>query len=152
MDARTGVLTDAASAYQRLVPSGEDPYKDDSILVGNFGNTLMNSSVSTGVYIKHGSLSNIFTNLEDVTLAVATLHSNTSLLHSTLELSHPFREVIYLHYRSVDGSTSFASQVNETKSAVRGDIDVLHIKAKKPEYLALCELAAHVTTRFFVYT
>eukprot|EP00439_Symbiodinium_sp_Y106_P054289 s154_g7.t1 len=113
MDARTGVSTDAASAYQSLVPSGEDPYKAWRRCVEfAFG-------VSTGVYIKHGSLSNIFTNLEDVTLAVATLHSNTSLLHSTLDLSHPFREVIYLHYRSVDGSTSFASQVNETKSLSR---------------------------------
>lgn len=33
-----------ASYYASLVPEGEQPYRADSSLIGNFANTLLNSS------------------------------------------------------------------------------------------------------------
>lgn len=46
-DVRIAELTlgaEQTSEWQQLVPSGEDPYRDDSLLVGNYANTLLNES------------------------------------------------------------------------------------------------------------
>ena len=51
----------------------------------------MISGFDTGVYIKHGPLSNVFENLENLTLAVASFGEDLQPLLASAGLNHPFR-------------------------------------------------------------
>ncbi|CAJ1433508.1 unnamed protein product, partial [Effrenium voratum] len=140
-----GETSELAAAWAENVATGEEPYRDDSVLVGNFGNTLLNSSFDTGVYIKHGPLSNVFENLENLTLAVASFGEDLQPLLASAGLNHPFRTIMILHSDTVNAS-------DETVQTPRGPTNVIHLQAAKSEHLALCELASHVPTPHFVFT
>eukprot|EP00434_Breviolum_minutum_P028681 symbB.v1.2.025379.t1/scaffold2459.1/size78741/3 len=67
LEAQRGLQDEHAKAYVSLVALDEEPYQDDSQLIGSFGNTLLNHSFEPGVFIRQASLSNIFYNLEETT-------------------------------------------------------------------------------------
>ncbi|CAJ1431512.1 unnamed protein product [Effrenium voratum] len=142
-------LEPMASAYAELVPEGEEPYRDDSTLIGNFANTLLNSSFESGVYVRHGSLSNIFTNLEEnITLGVAVFSDSYGELNATINSTHPFRDILVLSY----AEPVMADGYTESIMTPKGDTEVRFKTASKDNYLALCEIAGLVTTKFFVFS
>ncbi|OLQ13210.1 hypothetical protein AK812_SmicGene2831 [Symbiodinium microadriaticum] len=108
LEGREGTNADAAAAWAQHVPSDEDAYREDSLLVGrNYANTLLNSSFlaqtwkvedpprllalqgsgpekprfDAGVYVRHGATSNIFENLNDslVTLAAVSFDGSSGV-------------------------------------------------------------------------
>ncbi|CAK8989567.1 unnamed protein product [Durusdinium trenchii] len=157
-DLRMGNITRAAQRgvdplggiYAALVPGDEEPYKDDSTLIGSFAGTLLNHSFQTGVYVRQASLSNIFQNLEDeLTLGVAAPQPAYDGLNATIRSRHPFRKILVLSYGEKpikpDGSM-------ETIETPRGPTDVLFQSAMHQRHLALCEMASLVTTTFFAFS
>ncbi|CAJ1381182.1 unnamed protein product [Effrenium voratum] len=136
-----------AAAWAASVPPGENPYSDDSLLVGNYANTLLNESFDPGVFVRHGALSNILQNINEsvITLAVQSFHEleDSLLLQSLREVNHPFREIIML------SSTASPTQQIQTVSGVSR----LHYRVPaRASELALCDLADAVETPFFAFT
>eukprot|EP00435_Cladocopium_sp_Y103_P015994 s2068_g3.t4 len=133
--------SDLQTAWTQNVPEGENPYQDDSLLVGNYANTLLNDSFEPPEFVRHGALANIFENLDEslVTLAVQAFHqANATLLMESLRES-AFREVV------VVSSVDFAPTPGTAPS-------LRVVPATLPEHMALCDLAAAVHTTFFLFT
>ncbi|CAK9059991.1 unnamed protein product [Durusdinium trenchii] len=135
----------SASDWENYVPPGQDPYRDDSLLVGNYANTLLNTSFTVPEFVRHGALTNVLENLDSslVSLAVQSFHlgSNGSLLWKSLtEASHPFREVVIL-----------SEQVEALEDPPSGLVLRWQVP-QQPEYMAFCELAQMVNTTYFVFT
>ena len=144
-DVRIAQLTLGAEQtpeWQQLVPPGEDPYRDDSLLIGNYANTLLNESFVAPEFVRHGALSNVLQNLDEslVTLAVQSLAPRDQLLRSLQEASHPFRDVVMLS----------AAADSFTLSGVSGPSRVRVVPPSSPAHMALCDLARQVETRHFV--
>ncbi|CAL1143974.1 unnamed protein product [Cladocopium goreaui] len=132
--------SDLQTAWTQNVPEGENPYQDDSLLVGNYANTLLNDSFEPPEFVRHGALANILENLDNslVTLAVQAFHqANATLLVESLSESD-FGEVV------VVSSVDFAPPGTGPSLRV--------VPATLPEHMALCDLAAAVHTEYLLFT
>jgi len=136
--------SDLQTAWAESVPTGEDPYRDDSLLVGNYANTLLNESFEAPEFVRHGALTNIFQNLNasSVTLAVQAFHqaSATVLTESLNDARHHFREVVVLSTPTLD--FAFGNSGPSFRE----------VRATLPEHMAICELASTIQTEYFAFT
>jgi len=155
LQAQAGASPDFAKAWIMNVAAGEQPYRSDSILVGNYANTLLNSSFDGGEFVRHQPLFGKLGNLDDslVTLAVADYgggganrSSYLATFNASLNSKHPFRQVIVLTWdESLQDVSYGVNGFNKTTN-------VSWKNATRSSYLAFCELANLVQTPHFVFT
>lgn len=125
------------------------PYKADSILIGNYAQTLLNSSFEVPEYIRHASASNIFENIDETQVTLGVLGTaNLSNFMTSLRSSHPFRKVIIA--KDTTGVTGISG--TETLSSVQGDVAVSSFTLSSHWVTAQCEIAQRVTTEFVMFT
>ncbi|CAE7257297.1 unnamed protein product, partial [Symbiodinium sp. CCMP2456] len=81
-------------------------YNTHTMLVGNYANTLLNTSFEFGSYIRHGSSKNLFENLDDdkVTLGVAYFDHQGHFME-TVPTHHPFKKILGITYFDQPNST-----------------------------------------------
>jgi len=154
LQAQAGASPDFAKAWIENVAEGEHPYRSDSILVGNYANTLLNSSFDGGEFVRHQPLFGKLGNLDDslVTLAVADYgggganrSSYLATFNASLKSKHPFRHVIVLTWdESLQDVSYDVSGFNTTNVSWKN--------ATMSSHLAFCELAYLVQTPHFVFT
>ncbi|CAE7351799.1 unnamed protein product, partial [Symbiodinium pilosum] len=121
-------------------------YNWHSMLVGNYANTLLNTSFEFPTYIRHGSSKNLFENLEDdeVTLGVAFFDMRGHL-KETVPTTHPFKKILGLAY--FDQAT-----MTEEIVAPGGNVTMKMMKAMYEPMYHLCETAKNVETKWFALT
>ncbi|CAE7212679.1 unnamed protein product [Symbiodinium natans] len=121
-------------------------YDTNTMLVGNYANTLLNESYEFGSYIRHGSSKNIFENLDDdeVTLGVAWYDYQGHFME-TVPTHHPFKKILGIAY--FDQMTT-----EETIVAPGGNVTLKKQKATQQPYMHLCEIAGLVDTDWFALT
>ncbi|CAE7906190.1 unnamed protein product, partial [Symbiodinium necroappetens] len=119
-------------------------YSSDTMLIGNYANTLLNSSYEVGAYIRHGSRHNIFESLagDMVTLGVLSIDGDNGRMLSSMSSNHPFKKVHMLTHYPVTTST-------ETIEAPGGDVTLTIEKAEHGPLMHICEMAGKVTTPWF---
>jgi len=155
LQAQAGASKDFADAWMENVPEGENPYRSDSILVGNYANTLLNSSFNGGEFVRHQPLFGKLENLNDslVTLAVADYggggaNRSTYLttFNASLQSKHPFRQVIVVTWDESMKDVSYDVNSSGKNTMVSWK------NATMSSHLAFCELANLVQTQYFVFT
>ncbi|CAE7717815.1 unnamed protein product, partial [Symbiodinium pilosum] len=121
-------------------------YNPMSMLVGNYANTLLNTSYEFPSFIRHGSSKNLFENLPDadVTLVVAYFDMQGHL-RETIPTNHPFKKIVGLTYFSQTSTT-------EEIPAPGGNVTLKMEQATKEPYYHLCEAASKVDTKWFALT
>ncbi|CAE7378917.1 unnamed protein product, partial [Symbiodinium necroappetens] len=121
-------------------------YNTHTMLVGNYANTLLNTSFEFGSYIRHGSSKNLFENLDDdeVTLGVAYFDHQGHFME-TVPTHHPFKKILGITYFDQPNSTM-------TISAPGGDVTMMMQPAMYEPYYHLCEIAKLVDTEWFALT
>eukprot|EP00439_Symbiodinium_sp_Y106_P001738 s7500_g1.t1 len=121
-------------------------YNTHTMLVGNYANTLLNTSFEFGSYIRHGSSKNLFENLDDdeVTLGVAYFDHQGHFME-TVPTHHPFKKILGVTYFDEPNST-------QTISAPGGDVTMKMQPAMYEPYFHLCEIAELVDTTWFALT
>ena len=145
MDAMSGNTSQFAAAWA-AAGGNSQTYNWDSMLVGNYANTLLNTSFEFPTYIRHGSSKNLFANLDDehVTLGVAVF-DHQGHLKDTIPTHHPFKKILaltyYPHPQMVDMYEAPAGNVTMTTQAATGD-----------PFYHLCETARLVDTKWFALT
>jgi len=145
MDAMSGNTSQFAAAWA-AAGGNSQTYNWDSMLVGNYANTLLNTSFEFPTYIRHGSSKNLFANLDDehVTLGVAVF-DHQGHLKDTIPTHHPFKKILaltyYPHPQQMDMYEAPAGNVTMTTQAATGD-----------PFYHLCETARLVDTKWFALT
>ena len=121
-------------------------YNHMSMLVGNYANTLLNTSFEFPTYIRHGSSKNLFENLPDdsVTLGVA-FFDHQGHLQETIPTNHPFKKILGIAY--FDQAT-----MTEEIVAPGGNVTLTMQQAMYEPYYHLCEIASLVDTTWFALT
>lgn len=119
--------------------SDSGPYKGDSLLIGNYAQTLLNDSFEVPEFIRHGSAANIFRNVNEsqITLGIFN-HSDTSRVLQSLSGSHPFRRVVLV---------GEGPQQELTVDTPRGPTEVEPLTLQGHWVTAGCEVAEAVNTR-----
>ena len=122
-------------------------YCGDSMLIGNYANTLLNHSFNVPTYIRHGSNSNLFHSLADgqVTLGVAAYDQSTARIMNTTRSNHPFKNILVLQYFPGKDAT-------ETVASPSGEVMVTTQQAAQEPHMHLCEVAKLATTPWFALT
>ncbi|OLQ02897.1 hypothetical protein AK812_SmicGene14200 [Symbiodinium microadriaticum] len=121
-------------------------YNTHTMLVGNYANTLLNTSYEFGTYIRHGSGKNLFENLDDddVTLGVAYFDHQGHFME-TVPTHHPFKKILGITYFNQPNST-------QTIVAPDGNVTMMMQTAMYGPYYHLCEIAKLVDTEWFALT
>ncbi|CAE7203871.1 SELP, partial [Symbiodinium natans] len=134
-------------SYDEFGSAPESPYQGDSLLVGNYAQTLLNTSFESVEFIRHGSMQNLFQDIDDqeVTLGVMAQHRDFSFFEESLRFSHPFRQVLIM-------GKWITNESNYTIDSARGPTHVQTKRATGSAATLLCKIAAHVTTRYLVLT
>uniref|UniRef100_A0A7S4PUI8 EGF-like domain-containing protein n=1 Tax=Alexandrium monilatum TaxID=311494 RepID=A0A7S4PUI8_9DINO len=149
-EARLGLNATYAQAWSDYVPAGEEPYRRDSRLIGNYANTLINSSFDGGEFVMHLAPKNIFGELEasKVTLVVSEYDDgNYFRFRSSLMSYHPFETVVIL-----TTGTSVPDGWVESVNTRRGVSTITWHQAEQDAHLALCESVNYVSTEYLIYT
>ncbi|CAE7037279.1 unnamed protein product [Symbiodinium natans] len=139
--------TDTAYAAGWATAMGDNmTYNTESNLVGNYANTLLNTSFEFPTYIRHGSHKNLFENLPDdnVTLVVAW-YDYQGHFRETIPTHHPFKKILGLAYFDQMDTT-------EEIPAPGGNVTLTLKKATYEPYYHLCEAAKSVDTKWFALT
>ncbi|CAE7351814.1 unnamed protein product, partial [Symbiodinium pilosum] len=118
-------------------------YNSMSMLVGNYANTLLNTSFEFPTYIRHGSSKNLFMNLPDdnVTLGVAYFDMQGHM-KETIPTNHPFKKILGLAYFDTP-------MTEEMIPAPMGNVTLKMQKAMYEPMYHLCEVAKTVDTMWF---
>lgn len=124
------------------------PYKGDSVLIGNYAQTLLNSSFEAPEFIRHAALSNFFQNVadSDVTLGVLA-NSEMSTFMASLASTHPFRSVLV----ASDGSYDLPSSP-VTVGSGPGATEVTSFTLQADWVTSYCEIAERVQTKFVAFS
>ncbi|CAE7554786.1 unnamed protein product [Symbiodinium natans] len=122
-------------------------YCGDSMLIGNYANTLLNHSFDVPTYIRHGSDRNLFHSLADdqVTLGVAVYDQSTGHIMNTTRSNHPFKNVLMLQYFP-------GKKAVEKIASPSGEVMVTTQQATQEPHMHLCEVAKLATTPWFALT
>jgi len=146
MEAMKGENVDYAAAWM-AAGGGNDTYNTHTSLIGNYANTLLNTSFEFGTYIRHGSEKNLFYNLPDdnITLGVAGFTGQNHHLMSTIPTTHPFKKITFFAFYDVEETV-------ENISAPGGDVMVETKMADDEPYKHLCVVARNVDTKWFALT
>lgn len=125
------------------------PYKGDSVLIGNYAQTLLNSSFEAPEFIRHAALSNFFQNVadSDVTLGVLA-NSEMSSFMASLASTHPFRTVLV----ASDGSYDLASSPVTVSSSQGVTATVTSFALEAGWVTSYCEIAQRVQTKFVAFS
>ncbi|CAE7240666.1 CSMD1 [Symbiodinium sp. CCMP2456] len=148
LEAADNATTSLAAAWKQHVAEGEQPYRDDSLLVGNYANTLLNRSFDAGELVRHAALNNLLRNINQSQLTLAVIAyddwSESKLLESLKVAHHPFRNVVVL----TDGNGDSTTEIDTP-----GGPSLLQEQdwAGGSEQV-LCDAASAVTTEKFVFT
>ncbi|CAJ1412352.1 unnamed protein product [Effrenium voratum] len=67
--------------------SGDQPYKGDSLLIGNYAQMLMNESFEAPEFVRHGSLNNIFHDINETQITLAVLANRPDMRAPSCRLS-----------------------------------------------------------------
>ena len=145
MDAMSGNSSEYAAAWA-AAGGNSQTYNWDSMLVGNYADTLLNSSFEFPTYIRHGSSKNLFENLEDehVTLGVA-MFDHQGHFKDTVPTHHPFKKILTLTYFPQPNMT-------ETVQTPVGNVTMTTQAATAEPFYHLCETAKLVDTKWFALT
>jgi len=151
LEAADNATTSLAAAWKQHVPEGEQPYRDDSLLVGNYANTLLNRSFDAGELVRHAALNNLLRNINQSQLTLAVIAyddwSESKLLQSLKAAHHPFRNVVILAKGNGESTTEIETPGGPT---------LLQEKAwdgwAGGSERVLCDAASAVTTEQFVFT
>eukprot|EP00439_Symbiodinium_sp_Y106_P039678 s2897_g4.t2 len=151
LEAADNATTSLAAAWKQHVPEGEQPYRDDSLLVGNYANTLLNRSFDAGELVRHAALNNLLRNINQSQLTLAVIAyddwSESKLLQSLKAAHHPFRNVVILAEGNGESTTEIETPGGPT---------LLQEKAwdgwAGGSERVLCDAASAVTTEQFVFT
>ncbi|CAE7245212.1 unnamed protein product [Symbiodinium natans] len=145
MDAMSGSSSQFAAAWT-AANGDSQTYNWDSMLVGNYANTLLNTSFEFPTYIRHGSSKNLFETVEDdeVTLGVA-MFDYQGILKATVPTHHPFKKILALTYYPQPDMT-------ETIEGSNGNVTMETATATRNAYYHLCETASLVKTKWFALT
>ncbi|CAE7768454.1 unnamed protein product [Symbiodinium sp. CCMP2456] len=145
MAAESGSDPTFSAAWTNVMGSNTT-YNPTSMLVGNYANTLLNTSYEFPTYIRHGSNKNLFENLPDdnVTLVVAWFDYQGHFLE-TVPTHHPFKKIMGLAY--------YEQSMNSREiPAPDGNVTLTMKPAKSQPYYHLCEAAKSVDTKWFALT
>eukprot|EP00439_Symbiodinium_sp_Y106_P040471 s2369_g4.t5 len=150
LETDSGVAFDVLMANLSFEEFGgveDSPYRGDSLLIGNYANTLINSSFEGVEFIRHGSSENIFEEIHDqeVTLGVLSQHHDFSFFEESLRYAHPFRKVIIM-------GKWITNQTNYTIDTMRGETQIETRRGTGTPAMLLCRLASLVRTRYVVFT
>ncbi|CAE7369828.1 unnamed protein product, partial [Symbiodinium natans] len=125
----------------------DSTYSGNSMLIGNYANTLLNHSFDVPTYIRHGSDRNLFHSLADdqVTLGVAVYDQSTGHMMNTTRSNHPFKNILMLQYFP-------GKKTVEKIASPSGEVMVTTQQATQEPHMHLCEVAKLATTPWFALT
>lgn len=135
----------AALTLEEYANAQDIPYRGDSRLVGNYAQTLLNTSFEVIEYIRHGSAANVFNNVDEFNITLGVLNnSDMSALVASFYASHPFRKILVIgDDQGLEGSIEI--------STTRGPTVVEGFRKTEPWESAFCELAQRVTTKYVTF-
>jgi len=145
MAAESGSDATFAAAWTNVMGTNTT-YNPNSMLVGNYANTLLNTSYEFPTYIRHGSNKNLFENLPDdnVTLVVAWFDYQGHFLE-TVPTHHPFKKILGLAY--------YEQAMNSMEiPGPSGNVTLTMKPATSQPFYHLCEAAKSVDTKWFALT
>ncbi|CAE7243108.1 unnamed protein product [Symbiodinium sp. CCMP2592] len=147
MDAMSGNFSEFAAAWA-AAGGNNKTYNWDSMLVGNYANTLLSTSFEFPTYIRYCSIKNLFASLDDenVTLGVA-VSDHQGHLKDTIPTHHPFKKILALTYYP------HQQQINiEMYDGPVGNVTITTQAATGHPLYHLCETARLVDTKWFALT